>query len=291
MQKEFENANTQETAENTAAQAENNTPANAAEEAAPAAESTAENTFAAEEAQQPEAAIAEAPAQVEQSAATENQMPNLFPTDEMQPVPVYDGVQPADVKVKKKLNKKVIIIGAAAFVLIAIIALVAGITQYKQKQVSDYKAAIYALSYSMISGAAEAEEAGNLVSNVWHDAIFESYDSDTFKYVGYTYGYKKYYYDFNTALSNLYSDSDFKSKISSIQAWQSVVTDKMKEMSDPPYGCEDGYAALVDCYETFMSFTNTVINVSGSYNTFTSAFSDADSAFMSCYNKMELYYD
>lgn len=38
------------------------------------------------------------------------------------------------------------------------------------------------VSYTMLDGAAKAENAGNLIKSVWYNAIYEERDTETDKY-------------------------------------------------------------------------------------------------------------
>lgn len=65
-------------------------------------------------------------------------------------------------------------------------------------------------SYTMLTGASEAESAGNLIKQVWCNAIYEEKDDDTDNY---TRPEGSFVSDFNEALGNLFADSSFSSKI------------------------------------------------------------------------------
>lgn len=131
---------------------------------------------------------------------------------------------------------------------------------------------------------------------MWNNSIFEENDSETDKYtvksrsstwMGYNYDF----YDFNTALSNLFSDDDFSSKIDEIAENQETVSAMMKELQNPPEEWENAYNDLQDFYDAYLSLTNMAINPTGSLQTFSSGFREADAETVNCYNKMQTYFN
>ena len=97
--------------------------------------------------------------------------------------------------------------------------------------------------------------------------------------------------DFNDALSNLFTDSSFNSKISSIEDNQDTVNALMKQLKNPPEEYEDAYEAVSDLYDAYISLTNCATDPSGSLQTYSSTFSDADTNALNAYKAMELYLD
>ena len=83
------------------------------------------------------------------------------------------------VKQKQKKHKGAII-SIIVFALIVISALGIGISQ-KAKELK-YYSNMEKVSFTMIDGAAKAENAGNLIKSVWYNAIFEERNSETDKY-------------------------------------------------------------------------------------------------------------
>ena len=138
----------------------------------------------------------------------------------------------------------------------------------------------------MINDAALAEECGNLITNVWHNAIFAIADEETNKY---TMKNGEFVSDFNDALSELFSDEEFSTKMYDLSNNQSDVTSKMKRMTDPPDGYEEAYKALEDMYQSYIKLTDTVINCNGSLNSFNDDFINADYDVNDKYHVAELY--
>ncbi len=198
---------------------------------------------------------------------------------------------------KMKQNTKKYIIIAVVAIMSAIVAFLVGnnihqknleakaeaeAAQYREK----YAANLENVSTSMLLGAVEAEEAGNLIKSVWYNAIYKKYDSKTNKYTR-PKGY--YVSDFNTALSNLFLDSDFRSKISSIETNQGTVAGLMKELKNPPEEYDEAYDAIKALYDAYTALTNLATNPTGSLTTFSQNFNEADSKFANCYDAIKLH--
>ena len=71
--------------------------------------------------------------------------------------------------------------------------------------------------------------------------------------------------DFNDALGNLYADSSFSSKISSIEDNQDTVNALMKKLKNPPDEYKDAYDAVSDLYDAYISLTNCATDPSGQF--------------------------
>ena len=140
--------------------------------------------------------------------------------------------------------------------------------------------------HEMLYGASDAESAGNLIKKVWHNAIYEERDTETDKYTkpkGYFSG------DFNDALALLFSDTSFSVKIQDIKINQASVKNMMKDLQNPPDEYESAYDSLKDLYDAYLDLTNLAINPTGSLQSFSNSFNDADSKLLKCYNAMEIY--
>ena len=200
-------------------------------------------------------------------------------------------------------TKKIIVIAVVTAVIIAIAAVI-GVQVHKKKlaeqaaaeaaqaaaeaeELREEYVANYSLAtYTMMAGARSAETCGNLIKSVWYNRVFKEMDSTTDEYTR-PNGY--WVSDFNEALSNLFSDANFSEDISGIEENADTVADFMKELKNPPEGYEDAYEAISDMYDAYLTFTNLITNPSGNLTTFSSNFSDADSAMATKYNAVELY--
>lgn len=104
------------------------------------------------------------------------------------------------------------------------------------------------VSYTMLDGAAKAENVGNLIKSVWYNAIYEERVTETDKY---TMKNGKFADDFNDALSNLFADENFIDIIYEIELNQSEVTGLMKKLKNPPKKYEEAYAMLKAYYDNY----------------------------------------
>ncbi len=192
-------------------------------------------------------------------------------------------------------GKKIAIIAVAVIAVIAIVAF-AGTQIKKQRdativaeQSADYKSNLSSISSLMLSSAADAETAGNLIKNVWSNCINKKSSSETDKYTKKNSGSGSYYDDFNDALSNLFSDKDFTTKIAALKMNQNAVMSRMKDMTNPPDEWAEAYKALQDFYDAYITLTNLAISPSGSLMTYSSNFNNADSEVLNTYQKLQLY--
>lgn len=200
-------------------------------------------------------------------------------------------VEVTGVKVTQKSKKRLCaIIGG---ILILALVLLAGQQVKKQNAIkaeqersSLYLANLQKASVLMLSGASDAEECGNLIKHVWANAIYEDRDPETDPYTR-----PKGYFvdDFNDALQNLFIDNSFSKRIETIKSNQNDVQAIMKELKNPPEEYEDAYESITDFYNAYSSLTGMATNPTGSLQTFSSNFNDADSATLNCYKAFELY--
>ena len=200
-------------------------------------------------------------------------------------------VEVTGVKVTKRVK---VIVGILVALLLVGGATIFGVNQYQKKKaaeeyeqrVESYAANLELATYSMLTGASDAETCVNLIKQVWYNAIYEKRDDTTDKYTR-PKGY--FVSDFNDALGNLFSDTSFQSKISSIEENQKTVNSLMKELKNPPEEYKDAYEAISELYDAYISLTNLATDPSGSLQTFSTNFNNADSETLNCYNAMKLY--
>lgn len=204
-------------------------------------------------------------------------------------------VEVTGVKVSKK-SKKLIVIGIIAVIAVAILAAV-GVQVHKknvaakaaaeaQKQSEEYGSNLSLAAYSILSGASDAETCGNLIKQVWYNAIYKESDSKTDKYTK-PDGY--YVSDFNDALQNLFSDSSFSSQLADINDNKDTVNSLMKKLKNPPEDYKDAYDSLSKLYDAYISLTNLATDPTGSLQTYSQNFNDADSETLNCYNALKMY--
>lgn len=181
---------------------------------------------------------------------------------------------------QKKKHKGIII-----SIVVIVICVFGFIILQKTKETEYYSNMEYA-SYTMLDGAAKAENAGNLIMSVWFNAIYEIRDTETDKY---TMKDGEFVDDFNDALSNLYADENFVNSISEIKSNQSEVTNLMKKLKNPPKKYEEAYAVLKTYYDNYIKMTKLVINPTGSLQTFSEDFNTYDMDTVNSYEKMKFY--
>lgn len=187
----------------------------------------------------------------------------------------------------KKKSRKGIAVTAIILSIVIIIGLLGAFVISKGKEVVYYDR-LETVTYKMLDGAADAETAGNLIKRVWHNAIYEEYDAATDKY---TLENGNFVDDFNDALYNLFADEEFQKSISAIRNNQDEVLDLMKQLKDPPKKYEEAYSVLKTYYDSYLALTKMAIDPTGSLQSFSDAFNDADIATVNSYEKMKLYLD
>lgn len=189
--------------------------------------------------------------------------------------------------VKQKKNKhKGVIISIIVFALIVVSALGIGISKKAKEQ--EYYSNMETVSFTMLDGAAKAENAGNLIKNVWYNAIYEERNSETDQY---TMKNGKFVDDFNDSLSELFADENFSNSISEIETNQYEVANLMKQLKEPPKKYEEAYSVLKVYYDNYLKMTKIVTSPTGSLNTFSEDFNTYDNNTVDSYEKMKLYLD
>ncbi|MCR4677539.1 MAG: hypothetical protein K5679_02160 [Lachnospiraceae bacterium] len=154
------------------------------------------------------------------------------------------------------------------------------------KVAKQYQEDYNALVADMLDDAVLAENLGNLIINVWNNAIFSKADEETDKY---TKQNGKFVSDFNDALSNLWNDKELNEQVSALSDNQKDIKDRMKNMLNPPEGFESAFSALEAMYNSYISFTNIVLRCDGSLNSFSEDFSSADESLSQLFTAAELY--
>lgn len=100
-----------------------------------------------------------------------------------------------------------------------------------KREEKEYSSNLEKVTNSMLSGLVKAENVGNFIINVWHNAIYEVRNDDTDIY---TMENGKFVDDFNDALFKLHGDEDFINSISEIQDNRTEVTELMKKLKILP---------------------------------------------------------
>ena len=200
-------------------------------------------------------------------------------------------VEVTSFKLKPKLTKKTLVIAAAIFasILILIVGTIVFQKLNTRNTSAEYSENLENIIYTILDGAVESESCGNLINSVWYNSIYQVSDTTTDKYTRSNYGKGSYYDDFNDALSNLFSDSVFMSRVSNIKDNQKAVSNLMRKMINPPAEWEEAYVDLKMFYDAYVELTNLAISPTGSLSSYSSAFNEADSNLANYYSKMLLY--
>lgn len=190
----------------------------------------------------------------------------------------------------KKSTKKYIGIAAVVLAIVAIVAVAISSVSSKRAQ-EQYLQNLKTAADTMLEGAADAEKAGTLIHSVWYNTIYEKRDVSTDKYTRKSNGGGAFYDDFNDALSNLFSDSSFRSRVQNIKANRDKVAELMKRLKNPPAEYKEAYDALRELYDAYYELTDCAVNPTGSLTTFTAAFNEADTSTAKYYKAMQIYFD
>ncbi len=193
---------------------------------------------------------------------------------------------PIQKKISLRTYKKpIIIISILLVIIIGVLIGVRIITTRKSNE--EYAEKLDLAASTMLSGAANAESAGNLIKSVWYNTIHEISDSKTDQYTK-IYG-NTFWDSFNDSLALLFMDSNFVNKISNIESNKERVSELMKQLINPPPQFADAHEALKDLYDAYFELTELATNPSGNYNTFSSNFNSAQDDTLKYYNAMKMY--
>lgn len=160
--------------------------------------------------------------------------------------------------------------------------------EIKKEEVSaeEYQAAYNQLVTDMLNDAALAEKLGNLTIKVWNNAIWQKEDEES---DAFTKENGQFVTDFNEALKNLASDESFSKDIATLSNNQQQEKASMKDMLNPPEGYENAFKALEEMYNSYIKFTNVVLNGTGSLESYSNDFLDADNELDEKYHAVEIY--
>jgi hypothetical protein len=122
-----------------------------------------------------------------------------------------------------------------------------------------------------------------LTLNVWRNTIYDEYDSETAKYT-HPNGFCND--DFNDSLALLYSDPEIIAVIATIERNQESVKALYRALQNPTDEFKSCYDVVDKLYSAYYNFTNMAVSPSGSYNSFSDAFSEYDTLFVELYNKL-----
>lgn len=194
---------------------------------------------------------------------------------------------PDNSKSNSKVKKTIKIISIVLASIMAFL-IVIGIFQIPNAISKSYYNNMILTYNAIIEGSKKAEDAGNLISNVWYNSIYEKRSNETDKF---TMRNGKFLNDFNDSLDNLFVDEEFSNSIYEIEKNQAEVLSLMKELNNPPKKYEKTYSALKNLYTDYLNLTNAVINPTGSYNSFNEEVNEYDNRLYNSYIEMQLYFE
>lgn len=189
-------------------------------------------------------------------------------------------------------KKKAIIISIIAIILVAVgLSVFFVIKNKRDKELAEQreKKYIQQMEYfrdDVINGGATAEDLCNLVDSVWYNAINEKFDVKTNEY---THDDKKHeFYDFNTALSNLFESDEYSKLVSDLKTNKGKVDEMIAELKEYP---NEKYKEYFDCcydlYNEYTMFYNFATNASGSYKEYSEKFTETENIFLEKFNKLK----
>ena len=155
-----------------------------------------------------------------------------------------------------------------------------------QKQ--EYREAASAALTLMGDNGGTLDECGRLLLNVWHNAIYEQKDKSTDKY---TMKNGKFVDDFNDALDSLYSDEEFSNKLVTINDNQKELRKLRLKLESPPKGAERFNEPLLGMIDSYIEYSNIVLNAQGSYNEVSDQIGKCNNDFGEYANQFEAYED
>ena len=174
-------------------------------------------------------------------------------------------------------------------IVLAVVILVGGKIVYDRFARTEYRMRLEECSYTMIEGASEAETACNKIVAVWNNAIWSTQDIETDKYTTDEGGI--FYEDFNDALNNLFSDDDFLDDLQDINDNLEDVNGMMRELQNPPKGCEQLHDAFMDFYDEYYELMNCALDPTGSLETYSDDFVEADEKCVKYFEKLKVYFE
>lgn len=187
---------------------------------------------------------------------------------------------------KKKLTRRQLITFGVSGVIALILIIVVIVCLYNAAAEKKYAENLENITSSMLEGGVKAETLGNWTKDVWYNAIWEEYDESTDRF---TMENGKFVDDFNDALNKLFNDTYYLKLRGEIQTYQESVTEEMQKLKSPPKKYRETYQALLEYYDAFIAFTDTVINPNGNLRSFSSGLSDEDSEAADKYEKVKRY--
>lgn len=200
----------------------------------------------------------------------------------MEPEP--ESAEPTITEQKKSGKKSKTPLLLAAVVILAAVGVIWQINDTKLKQYADTMAQT---AYSMMTGTDEANSCGNLIVQVWQNAIYHTENDTTDPY---TRPDGQFVEDFNDALRNLLTDLEFSERQALLAENRAAVQSGMRELKDPPSKYREEYAALCDLYDDYIAVVNLALNPQGSLASYSEEYHAASKAAYESCVRINLYF-
>jgi hypothetical protein len=161
-------------------------------------------------------------------------------------------------------NKKFFILGIIIVVVVIIVVAVININnQNKQnKQNEIYKTDFSAVEGIMTLSQMDIDDVYSQISTAWYNAIDDGLD-------------------FNSRIKDTYNTTDVQMKITRIKKSQDGVQKIIKDLKGVPTKYSQAYNALLALNESYAKYSNFAVSPTGSYQTYTQDFNNAQSDFNS----------
>ena len=139
----------------------------------------------------------------------------------------------------------------------------------------------------ILDGAQISEDCCYKISCVWRNSIWEEHDDETDKY---TFDGTNFF-DFNSALDNLFNDSDFSSKIDSLNDNKNSVMNAVKKLKKAPDEMKEANELLNELYDNYNKLYRLATIPDGSYNSFNDDYSNYTNDLLDSMDRIELQTD
>ena len=191
---------------------------------------------------------------------------------------------PLNEPTKRKRSKK------AIWLILLAVLLIGGFFIKREFDSYRYSENLQNAVIEVMNSAVDAEKAGGLIHSVRYNSIFQIDDAETDKYTKRAAGDGPFFDDFNDALGVLFSDQSFQADLAALSESQSNVAQLMRELNNPPQKYQEDYSALKELYSAYVELVTLVINPSGTLESFTERFNDADQNVVECYYPLSFYF-
>ncbi len=189
-------------------------------------------------------------------------------------------------------GKKVIIISVIIVAVLAVALSVFFVLKAKrdkelmQQREKKYIQTMENFRDTVIDGGSEAENLCNIIVSVWGDAINEDIETDTSEY---TYDFKKHeFYDFDTALSNLFKSDKYSKMVHDLGNNKSKVEEFMTSLKEyPNERYEQYFDYCSELYNQYTLFYDFAVNTSGSYKDYSEKYNEIENDFLKKFNELK----